>query len=70
MYDGWHERVVKIGDDDRFAFAHARDTIPLFEQMQPPGVRDAQIGDVFEWRADQIAPSSAAVSHARKGPPW
>jgi SAM-dependent MidA family methyltransferase len=52
--DGWHERVVKIGNDRRFAFGHARDPIPLFEQMLPPAVRDAQIGDIFEWRADQI----------------
>jgi SAM-dependent MidA family methyltransferase len=53
--DGWHERVVRIGDDDRFAFGHARDPIPLFDQMVPPAVRDAQIGEIFEWRSDQIA---------------
>jgi NADH dehydrogenase [ubiquinone] 1 alpha subcomplex assembly factor 7 len=53
--DGWHERVVRIDDDDRFAFSHARDPIPLFNQMLPPAMREAQIGDIFEWRADQIA---------------
>src|SRR5262249_38388360 len=53
--DGWHERVGRIGDDDRLQFGHARDPIPLFEQMLPDDMRGAQIGDVFEWRADQIA---------------
>ena len=33
--DGWHERVVKIADNGNLQFAHARDPIPLFEQMLP-----------------------------------
>ena len=53
--DGWHERVVKIADDASLQFSHARDPIPLFEQMLPPAARDAQIGDIFEWRADNVA---------------
>jgi NADH dehydrogenase [ubiquinone] 1 alpha subcomplex assembly factor 7 len=52
--DGWHERVVKV-DGNGFTFSHARDPIPLFDQMLPPSVREAQIGDIFEWRADQTA---------------
>jgi NADH dehydrogenase [ubiquinone] 1 alpha subcomplex assembly factor 7 len=52
--DGWHERVVKV-ENNAFAFGHARDPIPLFEQMLPPAVREATIGDIFEWRADQTA---------------
>ncbi len=53
--DGWHERVVRIGGDNTLQFSSARDPIPLFDQMLPPAVRDAKIGDIFEWRADQIA---------------
>jgi SAM-dependent MidA family methyltransferase len=53
--DGWHERVVRIGNDEHLQFAHARDPMPLFEQMLPEDLGQAQIGDVFEWRADQIA---------------
>jgi SAM-dependent MidA family methyltransferase len=53
--DGWHERVVKIGEDDTLQFSNARDPIPLFDQLLPSNVRDAKIGDIFEWRADQIA---------------
>jgi SAM-dependent MidA family methyltransferase len=53
--DGWHERVVRIADDDTLQFGHGRDPIPLFEQMLPPELRHAPIGSVFEWRADQIA---------------
>jgi SAM-dependent MidA family methyltransferase len=53
--DGWHERVVKIGEHGKFQFSNARDPIPLFDQMLPASVQDAQIGEIFEWRADQIA---------------
>jgi NADH dehydrogenase [ubiquinone] 1 alpha subcomplex assembly factor 7 len=53
--DGWHERVIKIGDDGTLQFAHARDPLPLFEQMLPRPLRKAPIGAIFEWRADQIA---------------
>jgi NADH dehydrogenase [ubiquinone] 1 alpha subcomplex assembly factor 7 len=53
--DGWHERVVRIGKDGAFEFGHARDPIPLFDQMVPPSARNAQIGAIFEWRPDQVA---------------
>jgi NADH dehydrogenase [ubiquinone] 1 alpha subcomplex assembly factor 7 len=52
--DGWHERVVKIDENDKLRFGIARDPIPLFEQLLPRGMR-SQIGEVFEWRADQVA---------------
>ncbi len=53
--DGWHERVIKIDEQDEFQFSNSRDPIPLFEQLLPKGMAEAQIGDIFEWRADQIA---------------
>jgi SAM-dependent MidA family methyltransferase len=53
--DGWHERVIKIADNGTLQFSHARDPIPLFEQMLPPALRSAPIGAIFEWRADQVA---------------
>src|SRR5688572_26753597 len=53
--DGWHERVVRIGDNGALQFGHARDPIPLFEQMLPAPLRSAPIGAIFEWRADQVA---------------
>jgi NADH dehydrogenase [ubiquinone] 1 alpha subcomplex assembly factor 7 len=52
--DGWHERVIKIDESQKLRFTIARDPIPLFEQLLPRGMR-AQIGEVFEWRADQTA---------------
>ena len=52
--DGWHERVVKIDEDGKLRFGIARDPAPLFEQLLPRGMR-AQIGEIFEWRADQTA---------------
>ncbi len=53
--DGWHERVIRIAEDGSLQFSHARDPIALFEQMLPPRLRDAAIGDIFEWRGDRIA---------------
>jgi SAM-dependent MidA family methyltransferase len=52
--DGWHERVIKIDEDGKLRFTIARDPIPLFDQLLPRGLR-AQIGEIFEWRADQTA---------------
>jgi SAM-dependent MidA family methyltransferase len=53
--DGWHERVIRVGDSGNFQFGISRDPIPLFEQMLPPEVGEAEIGDIFEWRSDQTA---------------
>jgi SAM-dependent MidA family methyltransferase len=53
--DGWHERVVKIGEDDNFHFSIDRDPIPLFDEFLPRGLRSAKIGEIFEWRDAQTA---------------
>jgi NADH dehydrogenase [ubiquinone] 1 alpha subcomplex assembly factor 7 len=53
--DGWHQRVIKIGEDDRFQFGTERDPIPLFDKLLPRNLGTAKIGDIFEWRADNIA---------------
>jgi NADH dehydrogenase [ubiquinone] 1 alpha subcomplex assembly factor 7 len=53
--DGWHERVIKLDEGGQLVFTNARDPIPLFEQMLPPKLRDVQIGEIFEWRPDNIA---------------
>jgi SAM-dependent MidA family methyltransferase len=53
--DGWHERVVKIGDHDNFHFSIERDPIPLFDELLPRHLRAAKIGQIFEWRPDQAA---------------
>jgi NADH dehydrogenase [ubiquinone] 1 alpha subcomplex assembly factor 7 len=53
--DGWHERVVKIDEDDKFRFSIARDPIPLFDDFLPAGINNAKIGEIFEWREDKVA---------------
>jgi NADH dehydrogenase [ubiquinone] 1 alpha subcomplex assembly factor 7 len=53
--DGWHERVVKIGEDDKLHFSIARDPIPLFDEFLPSGMNEAKIGEIFEWRDDKTA---------------
>jgi len=53
--DGWHERVVKLDEGGRLQFSNARDPIPLFDQMLPPSLDNAEIGEIFEWRSDHNA---------------
>jgi NADH dehydrogenase [ubiquinone] 1 alpha subcomplex assembly factor 7 len=53
--DGWHQRVIRIGEDDAFQFGTEQDPIPLFDKLLPRSLGTAKIGDIFEWRADNIA---------------
>jgi NADH dehydrogenase [ubiquinone] 1 alpha subcomplex assembly factor 7 len=53
--DGWHERVIKIGEDAKFHFSIDRDPIPLFDEFLPSSLGAARIGEIFEWRADKTA---------------
>ena len=53
--DGWHERVVGIGVDGNFAFGLGPEPLKFFEQTLPPQVRMAEVGSIYEWRADTQA---------------
>ncbi|MGH6788386.1 MAG: class I SAM-dependent methyltransferase [Pseudolabrys sp.] len=53
--DGWHERQVAIGEDDKFAFTIAPDPIPHFDRLLPPHVRVAHEDAILEWRSDNMA---------------
>ncbi len=53
--DGWHERVVGVDDEGKLAFALASDPLKFFEQTLPPQVRMAEVGSIYEWRADTTA---------------
>jgi NADH dehydrogenase [ubiquinone] 1 alpha subcomplex assembly factor 7 len=53
--DGWHERVVKVGEDGKLHFSIDRDPIPLFDEFLPGDMQQAKIGEIFEWRTDKIA---------------
>jgi SAM-dependent MidA family methyltransferase len=53
--DGWHERVVGLDLDNKFAFAIAPGPLTFFEQTLPPQVRMAEVGSIYEWRADTQA---------------
>ena len=53
--DGWHQRVVGIGEKGRLIFGVGRDPFRLFEATLPPAVRQAPEGAIFEWRVDSIA---------------
>jgi NADH dehydrogenase [ubiquinone] 1 alpha subcomplex assembly factor 7 len=53
--DGWHERVIKVDDHGNLRFSIDRDPIPLFDEFLPAEMRNAKIGEIFEWRADKVA---------------
>ena len=53
--DGWHERVVDIAGEGNLVFAAAPDPLPFFEASMPRGLRQAPLGAIYEWRADNIA---------------
>jgi SAM-dependent MidA family methyltransferase len=53
--DGWHERLVGLGPDGSFAYSLAPEPLKFFEQTLPPQVRMAEVGSIYEWRADAQA---------------
>jgi NADH dehydrogenase [ubiquinone] 1 alpha subcomplex assembly factor 7 len=53
--DGWHERVIKVDENDNLRFSIAAEPIPLFDQFLPSNLRRAKIGEIFEWRPDRAA---------------
>jgi SAM-dependent MidA family methyltransferase len=54
QFNGWYERVVELDPDGNLKFGLANDTIPLFDQLVPPALRDTPIGTVYEWRGDNL----------------
>lgn len=53
--DGWHERVVDIAPEGGFCIDAARDPLPCFATSMPRALRNAPVGAIYEWRADDIA---------------
>ena len=53
--DGWHERVIEIGRDNKFVFGTAAAPIPHFERVVPAALRLAPLDALYEWRGDHIA---------------
>ena len=54
QFNGWYERVIEIDNAGNLVFGIANELIPLFEQLVPASVRDAQLGAIYEWRADNL----------------
>ena len=53
--DGWHERVVEVAPDGKFAIGAARDPLPHFEATLPRALRQCPEGSLYEWRTDTVA---------------
>ena len=54
QFNGWYERVIEIDADGNLAFGMGNEVIPLFDQLVPTDLRDAPIGSIYEWRADNL----------------
>ena len=54
QFNGWYERVIEIDADGKLVFGIANDLIPLFDQLVPASMREAPIGAIYEWRADNL----------------
>jgi SAM-dependent MidA family methyltransferase len=53
--DGWHERVIAVGAEDNLVFEVAREPMQFFATSLPRALRQAPVGSIYEWRADNIA---------------
>jgi SAM-dependent MidA family methyltransferase len=53
--DGWHERVVMVDNVGNFILGALLAPLPQLERLLPQRVRDASVGNIFEWRTDSIA---------------
>jgi NADH dehydrogenase [ubiquinone] 1 alpha subcomplex assembly factor 7 len=53
--DGWHERVIDVAPGGNLCIGAACDPLPHFETSMPRALRDAPLGAIFEWRADDYA---------------
>lgn len=54
QFNNWYERVVELNSEGNLAFGMANEVIPLFDQLVPANMRDAPIGAIYEWRADNL----------------
>jgi SAM-dependent MidA family methyltransferase len=54
QFNGWYERVVEVDNDGNLVFGIANETIPLFDQLLPAGMRDAPLGAIYEWRTGNL----------------
>jgi SAM-dependent MidA family methyltransferase len=52
--DGWHERVVGLGEDGKLSFGLAPYPVPHFDQLIDRKVRAAAIGAIYEWRPESL----------------
>ncbi len=52
--DGWHERVVGVDAQGKLTFGVGPLPLKFFEQTLPAQVRMAEVGSIYEWRADAL----------------
>ena len=66
QFNGWYERVVELDPDGNLTFGISNEMIPLFDQLVPASIRDAPVGAIYEWRADNL-PLAIARRLVREG---
>jgi SAM-dependent MidA family methyltransferase len=53
--DGWHERVVTVDADGKFTLGEQLSPLTQIDRLWPSQIRNALVGDIFEWRTDSVA---------------
>jgi len=52
--NGWHERVIEIGQSGDLVFGVASDPLLHFDTTLPRGLRQSPDGSIYEWRSDRV----------------
>jgi SAM-dependent MidA family methyltransferase len=65
--DGWHKRMVTIGEDGAFAYTTSKEPSPMFERLLPAHLHDAHDEAIFEWRDDRAAMDVGRVVGRSRG---
>jgi SAM-dependent MidA family methyltransferase len=52
MADGWHRRAVAIASDGAIVYRAEAEPMAHFESTLPAAIRNANEGEIFEWRSD------------------
>jgi NADH dehydrogenase [ubiquinone] 1 alpha subcomplex assembly factor 7 len=53
--NGWHERVVVVDAKGNFSLGMQHAPLTRIDRLWPPQIRNAAVGEIFEWRTDSVA---------------
>ena len=53
--DGWHQRMVALDRNGDLFYCEADEALAGLDRLLPESVRNAEAGEIFEWRTDTVA---------------